>query len=189
MYLYKLIVLLCVILNSYYVRSKSSDIIHLRDHFITNLLEENRNKFSMQLTDDIDISRGDMIVRPDNLPYVGQDFEAMICWMSEEPMQINRKYVIKHAAKTVRVMIKSLNYRVNIDTLEIDKTAGILKLNDIGRITVKTMTPLAFDPYERNRYTGGFIIIDEATNITVGAGMICEPRKDLPKREYEGYAI
>jgi bifunctional enzyme CysN/CysC len=109
--------------------------------------------------------------------------------MSDEPMQENRKYLIKHTSRNARCVIRKLVHRVDIDTLEPDTSAGILKLNDIGRITLKTTTPLMFDAYERNRFTGGFILVDEVTHATVGAGMICEPAKPPPTPQFEGYAI
>ena len=144
---------------------------------------------SLLLADDIDISRGDMIVKADNLPFVSQDIEAMVCWMSDRPLQVGGKYAIKHTTRTTRAIVKSLQHRIKIETLEPDTTAQTLKLNDIGRITLKTMSPLAFDPYTRNRYTGGFILVDETTNATVAAGMIQEPPKRAPVPEFEGFTI
>ena len=150
-------------------------------HTFDGDLQEAFNPMSvqLQLADDIDISRGDMIVRPDNLPYVSQDFEARICWMSEEPLLPNRKYVIKHTTRTTRCIVKEIKSRFNFATLKPEPTAQ-LALNDIGRISVKTMVPLCYDAYRRNRYTGSFIIIDEATNATLGAGMIQEPNRTAP---------
>ncbi|MFH0909771.1 MAG: sulfate adenylyltransferase subunit CysN [bacterium] len=148
----------------------------------------NPQSVSLLLQDDIDISRGDMIVAMDNLPYVKQEMEAMVCWMSEHPLEIGRKYAIKHTTRSTRCVITKIQHRVNIDTLE-PEDATTLGLNDIARISFKTMTPLVFDAYRRNRYTGGVIIIDEATNATVAAGMLQEPTKPVPLPEYEGYAI
>jgi sulfate adenylyltransferase subunit 1 len=127
---------------------------------------------SMTLEDDIDISRGDMIAKPDNQPNVGQDIDLMVCWLNKEPLKPNGKYAIKHTTKDARCIIKEVKYKVNINTLhrvEGDKEIG---LNDIGRIHIRTTEPLFYDSYKRNRTTGSLILIDEFTNETVGAGMI-----------------
>ena len=124
------------------------------------------------LTDDIDISRGDMLVRENNKPTASQDIDLMICWMNEKKMIPRGKYTIRHTSQTARCIIKDVKYKMDINTLhrlEEDKEIG---LNDIGRITIRTTKPLFFDTYRRNRNTGSIIIIDEATNETVGAGMI-----------------
>ncbi len=128
---------------------------------------------TIRLTDEIDISRGDMICRPNNKPEVGQDIEAMICWMSEaSELRPNAKLALKHTTHSVRALVKNLHYRLDINTLHRDETAGSLSLNEIGRVRLRTTQPLYFDEYRRNRATGSFILIDEVTNITVGAGMI-----------------
>ncbi|MEL7834088.1 sulfate adenylyltransferase subunit CysN [Fodinibius sp. Rm-B-1B1-1] len=127
---------------------------------------------TMTLEDDIDISRGDMIAKPDNQPTVGQDIEMMVCWLNKEPLDPNGKYAIKHTTKEARCIVKDVKYKVNINTLhrvEGDKEIG---LNDIGRIKIRTTKPLFYDSYKRNRKTGSIILIDEYTNETVGAGMI-----------------
>lgn len=127
---------------------------------------------TMTLEDDIDISRGDMIAKPDNQPEVGQDIDLMICWLNKEELDPNGKYAIKHTSKEARCIIKEVKYKVNINTLhrvEGDKEIG---LNDIGRIRIRTTKPLFYDSYKRNRTTGSIILIDEFTNETVGAGMI-----------------
>jgi len=127
---------------------------------------------TMTLEDDIDISRGDMIAKPDNQPEVGQDIEMMVCWLNKEPLDPNGKYAIKHTTKEARCIIKDVKYKVNINTLhrvEGDKEIG---LNDIGRIKIRTTKPLFYDSYKRNRKTGSIILIDEYGNETVGAGMI-----------------
>ena len=127
---------------------------------------------TMTLEDDIDISRGDMIAKPDNQPEVGQDIEMMVCWLNKEPLDPNGKYAIKHTTKEARCIVKEVKYKVNINTLhrvEGDKEIG---LNDIGRIKIRTTKPLFYDSYKRNRKTGSIILIDEYTNETVGAGMI-----------------
>lgn len=125
--------------------------------------------FSLQ--DDIDISRGDMLVKPDNMPQLSQEFDVMMCWMTEKPMQLNGKYALKHTTREVRCLIKDVKYKVNVNNLEhIDeKKVG---LNDIACVTLKTTKPVFIDPYNRNRRTGALIIIDEATNNTVGVGMV-----------------
>ncbi|WFE33641.1 sulfate adenylyltransferase subunit CysN [Micromonospora sp. WMMD975] len=130
---------------------------------------------TVRLTDEIDISRGDMICRPNNAPMVAQDIEAMICWMDEtRPLQVGGRYAIKHTTRTARAIVRDLHYRLDINSLHRDETAGELKLNEIGRIRLRTTVPLLADEYRRNRTTGGFIIIDETTNRTVAAGMIVE---------------
>jgi sulfate adenylyltransferase subunit 1 len=126
----------------------------------------------LTLEDDIDISRGDMIVKENKMPETGQDIEMMVCWLSETPIVLNRKYALKHTTNDVRCIIKDLPYKININTLEKNYNDKTLSLNEIGRIHVRTTKPLYYDPYRRNRVTGSVILIDEATNITVGAGMI-----------------
>jgi bifunctional enzyme CysN/CysC len=130
---------------------------------------------TVRLTDEIDISRGDMICRPHNAPAVAQDLEAMICWMDETaPLRVGGKYAIKHTTRTARTVVRGLQYRLDVNTLHRDETAPELVLNEIGRVKLRTTVPLLADQYRRNRTTGGFILIDEATNRTVGAGMIIE---------------
>jgi sulfate adenylyltransferase subunit 1 len=129
---------------------------------------------TLTLEDDIDISRGDMIVRPNNQPEVSQDIDLMVCWLNDKPMRLGGKYAVKHTTNDVRCIIKDVKYKVNINNLhriEDDKT---INMNDIARISIRTTKPLFYDRYERNRNTGSLIIIDEATNETVGAGMIVE---------------
>ncbi len=130
---------------------------------------------TVRLTDELDISRGDMICRPNNAPMAVQDIEAMVCWMDEtRPLQVGGKYAIKHTTRSARAIVRGLHYRLDINSLHRDETAGELKLNEIGRVRLRTTVPLLADEYRRNRTTGGFVIIDEATNRTVGAGMIVE---------------
>jgi bifunctional enzyme CysN/CysC len=130
---------------------------------------------TVRLTDEIDISRGDMICRPHNAPTPAQDIEAMICWMDETaPLRIGGKYAVKHTTRTARTVVRGLQYRLDVNTLHRDETAAELALNEIGRVRLRTTVPLLADEYRRNRTTGGFILIDEATNRTVGAGMIIE---------------
>lgn len=127
---------------------------------------------TLQLEDDIDVSRGDMLVRENNVPQVGQDIELMICWMNEKPLQINGKYAIKHTTREIRCVIKEIKYRVNVNNLHRDENDKNIKVNDIGRIKIRTTAPLFYDAYKRNRNTGSLILIDENTHETVGAGMI-----------------
>lgn len=131
---------------------------------------------TVRLEDEIDISRGDMICRPNNKPQVTQDVDAMICWMDEtSQLQVGRKYAIKHTTRTARTIVKGLNYRLDVNTLHRDEGATSLGLNEIGRVKLRTTQPLLCDDYSRNRATGGFVLIDEGTKRTVAAGMITEP--------------
>ena len=127
---------------------------------------------TVTLEDDIDISRGDMIVRENNVPEVGQDIDVMVCWLNSKPLQLNGKYSIKHTTKDVRCIVKEVKYRININTLHRDEENKEIKMNDIGRVTLRTTSPLFYDEYTKNRITGSLVIIDEATNVTVGAAMI-----------------
>jgi bifunctional enzyme CysN/CysC len=127
---------------------------------------------SLRLEDDLDVSRGDMIARPANRPTVAESFDATVCWMSETPLRPGGRYTIKHTTRTARATVRQLRYRIDVNTLHRDLEAGELGLNDIGRVTLRLSAPLAFDTYTRNRATGSFVLIDDATNDTVGAGMI-----------------
>jgi len=131
---------------------------------------------TLRLEDDIDISRGDMIVDVDEAPTVSRELEAMICWMSEEPMRPGGRYAIHHTTRSARAVIERLEYRVEVNSLDRQTDATELSLNEIGRVHLRTSTPLVVDPYSRNRITGSFILIDESTNDTVGAGMISSAR-------------
>ena len=127
---------------------------------------------TVRLEDDVDVSRGDMISRPNNAPPPSQDIEAMVCWMSDAPLSVGRQLAIKHTTRSARTIVRQLRYRVDVNTLHRDEAAERLALNDIGRVQLRTTAPLFVDPYHRNRTTGGFILIDEASNNTVGAGMV-----------------
>ncbi|MGC4852108.1 sulfate adenylyltransferase subunit 1 [Micromonospora sp. DT4] len=130
---------------------------------------------TVRLADEIDISRGDMICRPNNAPAVAQDIEAMVCWMDETaPLRVGGRYAIKHTTRSARAIVRGLYYRLDINSLHRDESADELRLNEIGRVRLRTTVPLLADEYRRNRTTGGFVIIDEATNRTVGAAMIVE---------------
>jgi len=131
---------------------------------------------TVTLNDEIDISRGDMICRPHNQPHVGQDIDAMVCWMTEQTeLRTRSKLAIKHTTRLARCLVKDLHYRLDVNTLHRDEHSDSLGLNEIGRVSLRTTVPFFFDEYRRNRDTGSFILIDEGTNSTVGAGMILGP--------------
>jgi len=127
---------------------------------------------TMTLDDEIDISRGDMIARENNLPEVGQDIEVLVTWMSSNPLQARTKVVLKHTTNECIAMVKELKYEVDINTLHRIENIEKIEMNGIGRISIRTSKPLFYDTYKRNRQTGSLIIIDEQTNETIGAGMI-----------------
>ena len=127
---------------------------------------------TMLLEDNTDVSRGDMIVRENNVPDVEQDLEVMVCWFNERPLQPRGKYAILHTTQDVRCIIKDIRYKVNINTLHRDEEDKFIKMNDIARVVIRTTKPLFVDSYRKNRNTGSIIFVDEATNETVGAGMI-----------------
>ena len=128
---------------------------------------------TMELADDIDIARGDMICRPHNQPTVSQDIEAMVCWMSERGhLTEGGRFALKHTSRRVRAIVRDLEYRMDVNTLHRDLSADALRLNEVGRVRLRTTSPLLYDDYKRNRLTGSFILIDESTNNTVAAGMI-----------------
>ena len=130
---------------------------------------------TLRLEDDIDISRGDMICRPGNQPHVAQDIEAMVCWMSpDQPLTPRSRLVLKHTTRSARAKVNDIAYRLDVNTLHRDEAAEELRLNEIGRISLRVTQPLFCDPYNRNRETGGFILIDEGSNATVAAGMIVD---------------
>jgi sulfate adenylyltransferase subunit 1 len=127
---------------------------------------------SITLNDDIDISRGDMIVRENNRPTVGQDIDMMICWLNEKAMVPGGKYALKHTSNDVRCMIKNVQYKIDVNTLDRNKDDKKIAMNDIARISIRTTKPLFYDSYRKNRITGSVTLIDEGTNETVCAGMI-----------------
>ena len=129
---------------------------------------------TIRLDGDLDVSRGDMICRPHNRPTVDRHIEAIVCWMAEEPIAAGGVYAIKHTTRSARAIVEEVRYRIDVNTLHRDADATRLGLNDIGRVRLRTTVPIIFDEYRRNRTTGSFILIDEATNSTVGAGMIIE---------------
>ena len=131
---------------------------------------------TVELDDDIDLSRGDMICRPQNRPFVTQDIDAMVCWLTEESeLDPQRKYVIQHTTRSTRAKVEKVDYRLDVNTLHRDIGVTSLGLNEIGRVTIRSQQPLMFDSYRRSRETGSFILVDEATNATVAAGMITGP--------------
>jgi bifunctional enzyme CysN/CysC len=131
---------------------------------------------TITLNDEIDISRGDMLARVKNQPHMGQDIDAMVCWMSENTwLREGAKLAIKHTTRWARAVVKDLQYQLDVNTLHRDEDAVALALNEIGRVSLRTTQPLFFDEYRRNRTTGSFILVDEASHTTVGAGMILGP--------------
>jgi sulfate adenylyltransferase subunit 1 len=127
---------------------------------------------TLTIEDHLDISRGDMLVKSLEVPAVTKEFEAMLCWLSEQSLDPQRKYLIKHTTRTVKALVSRIAYRVDVNTLKHEAT-DTLKMNDIGRVLIKVHQPLACDPYQRNHATGSFIVIDEVNNNTVAAGMVC----------------
>ena len=120
----------------------------------------------------MDVSRGDMLCRPHNQPTVAQEIEAMVCWMADAPLKPGSRYWLKHTTRTVRAVVDDLRYRIDVNTLHREEGADQLVLNEIGRVRLRTSAPLMADEYRDSRTTGGFVLIDEATSDTVGAGMI-----------------
>ncbi len=128
----------------------------------------------VRLADDVDVGRGDMLSRPGNQPTVTQDVDATVCWMIDRPLAAGARYTLKHTTRSVRAVVRDVRYRLDVNTIHRDETASSLGLNEIGRVGLRTTLPVMVDPYRRNRTTGSFILIDEATNVTAGAGMILE---------------
>ena len=141
------------------------------------------------LEDDVDISRGDMLVKVDDQVSMAQELDAMVCWMSSTPMISGKKYQLKQTTRKTKAIIKELVYRVDINSLNEENERVHLELNEIGLIKLKTQNPLIFDEYSKNRITGSFILIDESTHATVGAGMICSPADPEDKQNFERYII
>ena len=124
------------------------------------------------LEDEIDISRGDMIVRENNVPQIGQELEVMLVWMNEKSLKVGGKYILKHSTKDLRCLIKEVKYKIDINTLHRNMDDKNVGLNEIARVSIRTTQPVFHDKYRLNRITGSVILIDEGTNETVGAGMI-----------------
>ena len=127
---------------------------------------------TIQIEDDLDLSRGDMIVRTNNQPDIGQDVDVMLCWMGERPLQNRGKYAIKHTTKDARCVVKEIKYKLDINTLHRKEDDTTIEMNDIARVSLRCTQPLFYDKYTRNRVTGSLILIDEHTNETVAAAMI-----------------
>ncbi|MGD1051603.1 MAG: sulfate adenylyltransferase, partial [Solirubrobacteraceae bacterium] len=127
---------------------------------------------TLRLEDDLDVARGELIAGLTEPPLVTREFEADICWLDSEPLRPGGRYTIKHTSQTATAIVETLIDRVNVDTLERESPPEELVLNDIARVSVRTSAPLPIDPYARNRRTGSFVLIDETTDATVGAGMI-----------------
>jgi len=127
---------------------------------------------TIHLEDKVDASRGDMICRPANQPVVGQDLDAMVCWMADAPLAAKNRYALKHTTRNVRAVVTDVAYRLDVNTGHREQGVAGLGRNDLGRISLKTTGPIFYDEYRRNRATGSFLLIDETTNSTVGAGML-----------------
>jgi bifunctional enzyme CysN/CysC len=127
---------------------------------------------TLRLQDELDVSRGEMICRPNEAPQVAREIEADVCWMTDKPLQPGSRYLLKQTTSTVNAIVQDIGDHVDVHTLQRSEKPAELALNDIGRVTLRLSAPLAIDPYEENRRTGSFILIDEASNGTVGAGMI-----------------
>ena len=128
---------------------------------------------TVQLSDDIDVSRGDMICRTANVPMVDKDLDAMVAWLNHlAELQVGRTYLLKHTTRTVRCKVQKVQYRLDINSLHRDQGVDSLAVNEIGRVSLRTSGPIFFDDYKNNRATGSFILIDEATNLTVAGGML-----------------
>jgi bifunctional enzyme CysN/CysC len=130
----------------------------------------------VRLEDDIDISRGDVLCRPNNRPNVGQEVSAMVCWMAAEPLQEGSVFAIKHTTRWARALVHSIQYRLDVNSLHRDMVAAELNLNDIGRVHLRTTEPLLYDEYRHNTATGSFVLVNEQTNGTVAAGMLLRPQ-------------
>jgi sulfate adenylyltransferase large subunit len=143
---------------------------------------------AMLLEGQVDAGRGDMIVPDSNIPFLAREVEAMLCWMHETPMQTGRKYTLKHTTHSTKAVISGLQYRVNIESLE-QETASLLGLNEIGKVSLRTNSPIIYDDYYRNRALGGFILIDDASHATVGAGILLEPPHPPPVSVDTDYCI
>ena len=143
-------------------------------HTMDGPVEEAFSPMSVTITleSEIDISRGDMLAKPNNQPTVSQDLELMVCWFSEKPLQLRGRYIIRHTTRDAKCLVKQVRYKVDINSLHKIEDAPVIGLNDIARIQIRTTQPLFFDEYHRNRQTGSVILIDEFTNNTVAAGMI-----------------
>ncbi len=141
---------------------------------------------ALRLADEVDAGRGSTIARPHNQPTVASSFESLLCWMSERPLDPARRYLVKHTTRTAAVGALEVRYRIEVDTMHRDELAATLELNDLGRVRVELAAPLVFDSYRRNRATGSLIVIDEATNETVAAGVILDTEAEPLERAGAG---
>jgi bifunctional enzyme CysN/CysC len=130
---------------------------------------------SVRLEDEIDAGRGALLCRPEDPPASGRDVEATLCWMGESPARLGGRYVLKHTTRTERARLELIRHTLQVETLQARPGADLLGLNDIGRVTLRCAGDLLYDPYATNRATGSFILIDEQTNDTVGAGLLADP--------------
>ena len=152
-------------------------VLHQRSKSIT-LGDENLEEafapmsVTMTLEDEIDISRGDIIAKPNNHPNTEQDIDLMLCWMNQRPLNVNSKFYVRHTTKDVRGVLKEIQYKLDINTLQRVEHVDQLAMNEIARVKIRTAQPLNFDSYRKNRITGSVILVDEGTNETVAAGMI-----------------
>src|SRR3984957_11756385 len=126
----------------------------------------------IRLEEDLDVSRGDVICRPHNKPVIGQDIEAMVCWMIDRPLRPGDSLALKHTTRWVRAVVREIQYRLDVNTLHRDDSVPALGLNEVGRLTLRVTQPIYYDSYRRNRATGSFVLAAEDTNVTCGAGMI-----------------
>jgi sulfate adenylyltransferase subunit 1 len=143
---------------------------------------------TLVLEHDIDVSRGDIIVDPNDLPGASTELHAKVCWMHPRPLQPGKKYFLKHTTQTVQAVVTAIEHRINVSTLDPEPETPELAMNDIGEIRLRTSKPLIFDAYATNRLTGSFILIEQGTNATVGAGMLFPPT-EVAKPEYKDFAI
>ena len=143
---------------------------------------------TLVLDHDIDVSRGDIFVDPQDLPGASSDLHAKICWMHPRPLQHGKKYFLKHTTQTVQAVVTTIVHRINVSTLEMEPETPELTMNDIGEVRLRTSKPLIFDGYATNRLTGSFILIEQGTNATVAAGMLFPPT-EVAKPEYKDFVI
>ena len=144
---------------------------------------------SIELEQDIDVSRGDVLVSLDNLPYTTKEHDAHLCWMHATPLRLGKKYIIKHGSRESKIMFREIVSKVDVHSMNDHAEPDGMGLNDIGRVKFVSMSPLVYDAYKKNRSVGAFIIIDEATNETVAAGMLRSPEKAQPALEFTDYMI
>jgi len=147
-----------------------------------------RMAVTLVLADDVDASRGSMIIGLDNPAGTGTDLHAKVCWMHPKPLVPGRKYYLKHTSSTVQAAVTEIVHRLNIETLDPEPAPAALALNDLGEIRLRTARPLYYDGYATNRLTGSFILIEQGTNATVAAGMLLPPT-EVVRPENTDYAI